>query len=331
MSFNEETIFKNQTTDMYMKNSFRILILGAANTGKTSIVNWFLGRTFRESYVPTIEDFHTKMFKIRGDVYRIEILDTSGNDPFPAMKKLNIMIGDLFILLFSLDDLNSYQRMKQIAKQIIETKQQTKSKSSKYIPILILGNKLDYMTNNKITKKCVETSEVEKFLSSIKSSLYFEISCKETVGLENAFERFLHQWGLPIEMCPRKHIELDSSLDLMKQPFGRDDTKRSSKTMEPTQDDECNFKRSGSFKQAARKSFRRIGLRKYSEPCGAIMVNVRRPSIKTEMRMLELKTDKFSNIVIDNRKEARKSENLDKNFDQIKDTSKISNDNCVIL
>jgi hypothetical protein len=34
-----------------------------------------------------------KMFKIRGEIFRLDILDTSGNDPFPAIKKLNIMTG----------------------------------------------------------------------------------------------------------------------------------------------------------------------------------------------------------------------------------------------
>ena len=73
---------------------------------------------FDDSYIPTIESFHKKIFKIRGEIFRLDILgkltssnksadlyskiltliliqklDTSGNDPFPAIKKLNIMTG----------------------------------------------------------------------------------------------------------------------------------------------------------------------------------------------------------------------------------------------
>lgn len=72
-----------------------VVVPGAPKVGKSSILNWFLGKNVDHSYVPTIEDFHKKVFKIRGDVYRLDILDTSGNDPFPAMKKLNIMTGKL--------------------------------------------------------------------------------------------------------------------------------------------------------------------------------------------------------------------------------------------
>jgi hypothetical protein len=55
---------------------------------------------FNDSYIPTIEGFHKKMFKIRGEIFRLDILDTSGNDPFPAIKKLNIMTGILSKLLY---------------------------------------------------------------------------------------------------------------------------------------------------------------------------------------------------------------------------------------
>lgn len=66
---------------------------GAPRVGKSCIINWFLGKQIKDSYIPTIEDFHRKIYKIRGEIYRLDILDTSGNDPFPAMKKLNIMTG----------------------------------------------------------------------------------------------------------------------------------------------------------------------------------------------------------------------------------------------
>jgi small GTP-binding protein len=100
MAMHEDSIFgysmsPNGTncSNEALKNSYRMVILGAPKVGKTSIVNWFLGKTYRDSYIPTIEDFHRKIYKIRGEIYRLDILDTSGNDPFPAMKNLNIMIG----------------------------------------------------------------------------------------------------------------------------------------------------------------------------------------------------------------------------------------------
>ena len=75
------------------KNCYRLVVLGSSKVGKTSIVRRFLTGQFEEQYTPTIEDFHRKIYKIKGEVYRLDILDTSGNNPFPAMSRLSILTG----------------------------------------------------------------------------------------------------------------------------------------------------------------------------------------------------------------------------------------------
>ncbi|XP_069501830.1 dexamethasone-induced Ras-related protein 1 isoform X2 [Ambystoma mexicanum] len=73
------------------KNCYRMVILGSSKVGKTAIVSRFLSGRFEEQYTPTIEDFHRKFYSIRGEVYQLDILDTSGNHPFPAMRRLSIL------------------------------------------------------------------------------------------------------------------------------------------------------------------------------------------------------------------------------------------------
>lgn len=75
------------------KNCYRMVILGSTKVGKTAIVSRFLNGRFDEQYTPTIEDFHRKLYSIKGDVYQLDILDTSGNHPFPAMRRLSILTG----------------------------------------------------------------------------------------------------------------------------------------------------------------------------------------------------------------------------------------------
>jgi small GTP-binding protein len=75
------------------ENCQRLVILGSSKVGKTSIVSRFLCNKFDESYTPTIEDFHRKIYRIKGEAYRLDILDTSGNHPFPAMRRLSIITG----------------------------------------------------------------------------------------------------------------------------------------------------------------------------------------------------------------------------------------------
>lgn len=82
------------------KNCYRMVILGSTKVGKTAIVSRFLNGRFEEQYTPTIEDFHRKLYSIKGDVYQLDILDTSGNHPFPAMRRLSILTGTQKRVLF---------------------------------------------------------------------------------------------------------------------------------------------------------------------------------------------------------------------------------------
>ncbi|XP_069900522.1 dexamethasone-induced Ras-related protein 1 isoform X2 [Globicephala melas] len=73
------------------KNCYRMVVLGSSKVGKTAIVSRFLTGRFEDAYTPTIEDFHRKFYCIRGEIYQLDILDTSGNHPFPAMRRLSIL------------------------------------------------------------------------------------------------------------------------------------------------------------------------------------------------------------------------------------------------
>ena len=80
------------------ENCYRLVVVGSPKVGKTAIVSRFLNGKFDDQYTPTIEDFHRKIYKIKGHVYQLDILDTSGNNPFPAIKKLSILTGEFLHL-----------------------------------------------------------------------------------------------------------------------------------------------------------------------------------------------------------------------------------------
>jgi dexamethasone-induced Ras-related protein 1 len=82
------------------QNCYRMVVLGSAKVGKTALVDRFLHNRFNDKYTPTIEDFHRKIYRIRGEAYRLDILDTSGNNPFPAMKRLSLLTGKVPLSYF---------------------------------------------------------------------------------------------------------------------------------------------------------------------------------------------------------------------------------------
>lgn len=76
------------------KNCHRIVVLGAARVGKTNILKRFLGNEFDESYAPTAEDFHRKLFHIGGEAYQVDLLDAASERNFPAKRRLSILTGE---------------------------------------------------------------------------------------------------------------------------------------------------------------------------------------------------------------------------------------------
>lgn len=75
------------------RNYRRVVVLGAPRVGKTAILRRFLQGGFEDHYTPTIEDFHSKLYHIRGETYQIDILDASNERNFPAKRRLSILTG----------------------------------------------------------------------------------------------------------------------------------------------------------------------------------------------------------------------------------------------
>nr|XP_040033308.1 dexamethasone-induced Ras-related protein 1-like [Gasterosteus aculeatus aculeatus] len=188
--------------DIPAKNCYRMVILGSTKVGKTAIVSRFLNGRFDEQYTPTIEDFHRKLYSIKGDVYQLDILDTSGNHPFPAMRRLSILTGDVFILVFSLDNRDSFQEVQRLKRQIFETKSCLKNKIKENIdvPLVICGNKGDREFYRE-----VQQEEIDQLVAGDEKCAYFEISAKRNDNVDKMFQTLFTLAKLPHEMSPDLH------------------------------------------------------------------------------------------------------------------------------
>ncbi|XP_012688745.1 dexamethasone-induced Ras-related protein 1-like [Clupea harengus] len=188
--------------DIPAKNCYRMVIMGSTKVGKTAIISRFLNERFDDQYTPTIEDFHRKFYSIRGDVYQLDILDTSGNHPFPAMRRLSILTGDVFILVFSLDNRDSFQEVQRLKKQILETKSclKNKTKENTAVPLVICGNKCDRELYRE-----VKDEEIEQLVGGDENCAYFEISAKRNANVDQMFSKLFTMAKLPSEMSPDRH------------------------------------------------------------------------------------------------------------------------------
>ena len=115
----------------------KIVVLGAAKVGKSSLITQFLYNTFSPKYKRTIEEMHHGDFNVSGVRLTLDILDTSGAYEFPAMRTLSMQSADAFILVYDITDDNSFTEVRLLRDQIHETKDSTA------VPIVVVGNKVD--------------------------------------------------------------------------------------------------------------------------------------------------------------------------------------------
>ncbi|XP_015226653.1 PREDICTED: GTP-binding protein Rhes-like [Cyprinodon variegatus] len=235
------------------QNCKRIVVLGAPRVGKTSILRRYLRDGFVEEYHPTSEDFLRKLFCIRGETYQIDILDASRERDFPAKRRLSILTGDIFLLVFSLDDKSSFEEVCSLREEILTAKSKlTKSSvpahcAQQRVPLVVCANKVDLET-----QRGVSHADVLKALG--RDCIYFETSAKDSTNLEQVFETLAKRGGLPMETGPFQHRKV------------------SLRSYQAIRTD-C----------AAWKGGRVAGR---EDPCGTLYPLARRPSFSTDLRQI---------------------------------------------
>jgi len=90
--------------------NYRVVVMGTAGVGKSSIISKFMHDKSTECHKETIEELHRHQMKIESVSVEIDILDTSDSYSFPSMRKLAIATGDAFVLVFSAENPESSLR-----------------------------------------------------------------------------------------------------------------------------------------------------------------------------------------------------------------------------
>jgi len=186
------------------KQNYRVVVLGSAGTGKSSIISQFLHNRFSESHKETIEELHRHVMKFDNVSVEIDILDTSGSFQFPAMRKLAIATGDAFLLVYSVSDAKSFETVKELREEIKE--QKAKGKYS----IVVVANKTDLdeeeVDNYAVNESIVCMDWEDKFVATSAKSgdnvdfvfQALESKIRERVTLEEKRLNFFRRISMPV-------------------------------------------------------------------------------------------------------------------------------------
>jgi len=176
-SYNVSRIIDNSK----IKETIQIksIILGNSSVGKTSI----LFRLYNERFLKNDEiannyEFNNINVQIKETKIDISFVDIPSKNIFDGVMEKNSISCELFILVYSIDDENSFNYLNYWMKEI------KRFYNEKNPIILLLGNKIDNIQERKIDK-----NQAEKFCEDNDIDLFEEVSAKNGDNIEEIFNK----------------------------------------------------------------------------------------------------------------------------------------------
>ncbi|XP_030154959.1 ras-related protein R-Ras isoform X1 [Lynx canadensis] len=122
----------------------KLVVVGGGGVGKSALTIQFIQSYFVSDYDPTIEDSYTKICTVDGVPARLDILDTAGQEEFGAMREQYMRAGHGFLLVFAINDRQSFNEVGKLFTQILRVKDRDD------FPIVLVGNKADLETQRQL-------------------------------------------------------------------------------------------------------------------------------------------------------------------------------------
>ena len=158
--------------------SYKFLVLGDSMVGKTSVIERYINKTFKENYLCTIGmDKRYKRLKINNKDVDIYITDTAGQERFRALTKMFYKGSDGIFLGFSLTNKKSFESISYWIEQIYEN-----CNRETPLCLVLFGNKCDDKENIEVSPE-----DIDKLKKNYNIP-YFETSAKEGINVQNMFE-----------------------------------------------------------------------------------------------------------------------------------------------
>lgn len=158
-----------------MMRKVKIVLVGAAHTGKTSLVNRFVFDEFTLHTVPTTQPaFSQKKVSWKGYDLSLEIWDTAGQERFHALSPLFYRDAEAGVIVFDLTDPESVTRAEKWMSEL-------KQARGDNIRIVVAGNKCD-LTNERMVSQ-----EAGLELAAKVKAQYYETSALHNENIDLLF------------------------------------------------------------------------------------------------------------------------------------------------
>jgi small GTP-binding protein len=191
----------------------KVVLVGAAHTGKTSIVNRYIYGEFSPHTMPSTQPafFQKRVNYMRTDLM-LEIWDTAGQEQYHSLSPMFYRDADAGIVVFDVTDSSSFAKAKTWVNELRDARGES-------ITIVVVGNKCDLASAPTVSLESTAgfalTIHAESFETSAKSgeniellfnSLVMKLSTKGPSALPDGTQGKKCR-ALPFDEAPRRHSE----------------------------------------------------------------------------------------------------------------------------
>ena len=156
----------------------KVVLIGDAAVGKSSLLLQYIDGTFEDTYVCTIGvDFKMKSLQIENKRIKLQVWDTAGQERFKPITKCYFRGSHGCVVLFDITNRISFNN---IRSWITDYRENNTVDSAENI--VIIGNKADKQAERKVTLE-----EAQNMAESL-GARYIETSAKSGEGVAEGFE-----------------------------------------------------------------------------------------------------------------------------------------------
>ena len=158
------------------KYLFKYIIIGDSSVGKSNLLLRYIHDKFNSDYQATIGvEFGAKNLEINGEVYRIQVWDTAGQENFRSITRAYYKSSVCALVVYDISNVESFQNVQNWIEDC-------KIQSPKSIFMVLVGNKCDLDNCRKISY------EQGKALADRNNMLFFETSALNGTNVANVFQ-----------------------------------------------------------------------------------------------------------------------------------------------
>ncbi|KAH3760673.1 GTP-binding protein ypt5 [Pelomyxa schiedti] len=175
--------------------TYKIVLLGESNTGKTSLVSRITRNTFQSDPSNTIgATFQVFNATVNGKTVKLELWDTAGQERYRSLTPMYMRGAHAGIIVYDITNMSSFDGMKQWAEDL-------KSTALDGCVVAIVGNKTDLAD-----KRIIEKTVGEEYLKTVENrppdptnngrlvfAGFSEVSAKTGEGVMESFDVLCHK------------------------------------------------------------------------------------------------------------------------------------------